>query len=135
MTAQLKTVREASQKLSWAFDSAWTNHMEELIRICADEERGHRNSGPDFSAFHPGAASIKDCARMFAVKRIAEYLQGATMPKGKDYLHFQKSAFYAAAMVDEFRADLEKALSGFSVPELAQLDYCDFVKVKTPKAA
>jgi len=69
-------------------------------------------------------------AKLFAVKRVAEYLNGEKMPSGKDYLHFQPSCFIAAGLVDEYSADIRTAWAEFDIAALAALDYCHFVKVR-----
>lgn len=75
-------------------------------------------------------ASVNEAARLFAVKRVAEYMQGEKFPSGKDYLHIQKSCFYAAGIVDEYRQIVEKAWKDFDIAKLAELDYTAIVKVK-----
>jgi hypothetical protein len=64
---------------------------------------------------------------MFAVKRIAEYLTGQRMPRGRDFLHTQRSCFYAAGLVDAHRKVIRKAWRKLPIAELAELDYCEFV--------
>ncbi len=126
----LTQIRKAFDAIYWVFDSKNTNYAQKLLEQCKGEEKGHRGWGPDFAKYHPDAASVTDCAKVFAVKRIAEYLTGAPFPKGKDYLHFQLSCFTAAGMVDEFGDELRTALAAFDLAQLAALDYCDFVKVR-----
>jgi hypothetical protein len=101
--------------------------------MCKTEEKGHRGWGPDFYQHHTSdTASVGDAAKMFSVRRIAEYMNGQDLPKGKDFLHIQKSCFYAAGLVDEYRDRIAKLWSeaGISVEELNTLDYCKIVKVK-----
>jgi hypothetical protein len=93
--------------------------------MCLDEEKSHR--GDDFNRSHPNTVSAHVAAKMFAVKRIAEYLTGHRMPRGRDFLHFQRSCFYAAGLVDAHRKIIRKAWRKLPVQELAALDYCEFV--------
>lgn len=126
----IKIARRAFAALPQSLNRGWGNdYLDQFLALALEEERGHRRWGSDFAKHHPGAASAPDCARMFCVKRIAEYLNGEAMPKGKDYLHIQKSCFFAAALVDEFRADIEKAWAGENLAELAALDYVTLVRV------
>jgi len=129
----LKLTRKAYNALSDLDRKHTTAYREELFRLCKAEEKDHRGFIPStFNEHHPDAASIADCARMFAVLRIAEYMKGDSFPAGKDYLHFQKSAFYAAGIVDEYRDEIDLAWSaeGLNIEELAKMDYCQLVSPK-----
>lgn len=128
----MKTTKEKIELVEAAFSALyplgnirWTNYPEQLRKMCLEEEKRHRADG--FSSSHPQAVSANVAAKMFAVKRIAEYLTGDKMPKGKQYLHTQRSCFYAAGMVDAYRKEIRKAWKGIPVSELAELDYCEFV--------
>jgi len=122
-----KEINKAFCAISGVFYCKNTNWAERLFDQCRAEEKSHRGFGHDFNKYHPNAVSIADCARLFAVHRIAEYLTGAKFPTGQDYLHTQTSCFIAAGMVDEFGDELREALAGFDLAELAQLDYVQFV--------
>jgi hypothetical protein len=106
-----------------------TPHFRALVALCAEEEKGHRGFMTSFLKYHPNAPGVKACARFFAVHRIGQYLAGGRMPEVKDFLHLQKSAFLAAAIVAEWpdhcRAALDRA--GVKPEELATLDYSTFV--------
>lgn len=131
----IKLVTKAYQELAFLDNLDWTHHREELFRMTRDEEKGHRGWGPDFSKHHTSdTASIADCARLFAVKRIAEYLSGTPMPKGQDFLHIQKSCFYAAGLVDEYGEKIREAWKGFDLDVLKELDYCAVVHVREEAA-
>ena len=122
---KIKLVETAFSALYPLENITWTNYPQELFRMCLDEEKSHR--GDDFNRSHPNTVSIAIAARMFAVKRIAEYLTGQRMPRGRDFLHFQHSCFYAAGLVDAHRKIIRKAWSKLPVQELADFDYCEFV--------
>ncbi len=123
--------RKAYDALSELDRKHMTAYRTELFNLCKAEEKDHRGFIPStFNEYHPNSSSIADCARMFAVLRIAEYMKGDSFPTGKDYLHFQKSAFYAAGLVDEYRNEIDLAWSaeGLNIEELAKMDYCELVK-------
>lgn len=135
MKTKLKLINEAFDALRWAFDHCSPNHAERLLDLCKEEEKGHRGFMPDFAKYHTAKTiGVTQAAKLFAVKRVAEYLEGERMPAGKDYLHFQKSAFYAAGMVDEYSKEITTAWTNFDLAALASLNYTDFVKVKTEAA-
>lgn len=122
-------IQTAFDQLHTLNNHNWKNYREALLEMCQEEERGHRGCLPEFNRYHtPDTIGIKDAAKLFAVKRVAGYLCGERMPKGKDFLHTQKSCFYAAGLVDEYRKEIRKAWRGLDVAALAELDYCEFVK-------
>ena len=100
-----------------------------LVAICAQEEKDHRGWGPDFAKYHPHAPSVQQAARFFAVHRIGEYLAGKAAPEVRDYLHLQRSAFHAAAVVANYETYLRTRMeaAGISAESLAALDYCTYV--------
>lgn len=134
--SKINLINTAAQKLCWAFSSNHVNWGERLIDECAKEERGHRKWGPDFRSHHTAdTISVMQAAKLFAVKRVAEYLTDAKPLQPRDYLHCQKSCFTAAGMADEFRAEIMAAWDGLPLAELAALDYSEFVNVRQQKAA
>lgn len=138
MKQQLKLINSAFDKLSWVFDACTTNYAERLLHQCVIEERSHRGFlGGDgsFASCHPGAASANQCAKQFAVLRVAEYLCGHKFPSGKDYLHTQTSCFIAAGIVDEFGKEIRIAWNDFDFQKLTDLDYLDLVQPDRKKEA
>lgn len=126
----MKQVKMAFDALSQVFYSAYHNYADQLLEQCKAEEKSHRGFMPEFKRCHTGdSVSVGDSAKMFAVKRVAEYLLSGKYPSGQDYLHMQKSCFIAAGIVHEFDHEVRKAWLEFDVESLAALDYCDFVKV------
>lgn len=125
----LKQIDQAFKALSRAFYCANRNHAEDLHAMCKAEERDHRGWGPDFYRYHSSAPSVSMVGKLFAVKRVAEYLNGEKEPSGSHYLHIQKSCFLASAMVCEFGDDIRKAWTEYDIPAMAKLSYTDFVKV------
>lgn len=127
----IKLARKAYDALQPLNNISWTNHREQLFAMCKAEEKDHRRFMNNFRESHTDdTASVSDAAKLFAVKRIAEYMLGEDFPKGKDFLHIQKSCFYAAGLVDEFRDRIAALWSKMNIEELNNLDYCAIVKVK-----
>lgn len=128
----INLVKKAFYALAPLDNIDWNSHREKLFQLCRDEEKNHRGFMCGFRESHTSdTASVNEAARLFAVKRIAEYLQNERMPQGKEHLHIQTSCFYAAGIVDEFRERIEKLWADFDIPALANLDYCQIVKVKS----
>lgn len=131
MKTKLKLINDAFERLSWAFDSSWRNYANELFELCQSEEKEHRGCLPEFTRCHTSdTITVNQAAKLFAVKRVAEYLlPGAKPLLPRDYLHCQKSAFLAAGMADEFRDKIMEAWKPFDLVELDSLSYTEFVKV------
>lgn len=126
---------KAARALSIAVDNlSWSKYFSKLVEICESEERQHR--GGTFAQYHPHAPSVKATGRFFAVHRIGEFLNGARMPTAGDFLHFQISAFQAAAIVSNYRAECVAALErvGISAEYLAGLDYSALVSPEAEEA-
>lgn len=105
------------------------HYRAELLTLACNGEREHRNFADNFAAHHPGAASVRDCARTLAVLRLAEYLTGARqMPVPGDYLTTPAYVLHAAALVAEYRGLISAAWCGLDVAALAEADYCALVK-------
>lgn len=147
-----KQIKQAFEALDRVFYAEMTNHAQSLLDQCKAEEKQHRRYAIDrcaeFNKYHPEAITITESAMLFAVKRVAEYiLHPDNMPKGKDYLHFQKSAFIAAGIADEFgrAVAMEWAKSFLTQDTLinrnalsrqfSELDYTDYVKAVAPVTA
>ncbi len=125
----IRQVKRAFDLLDQVFYSRSRNHASDLLKQCTAEEKDHRGCCSDFAQYHPGACSITEAAKMFAVKRVAEYLNTprAEYPSGQAFLHFQRSCFWAAGIADEFAAEVRNAWTAQNIAELADLDYCHFV--------
>ncbi len=134
MTARetIKLANKAYNKLEPLNNISWNSYREKLFKMCVAEEKDHRGFMSDFREHHTSdTASVNDAARLFAVKRIAEYLtRPESVPKGKDFLHIQPSCFQAAGIVDEYKETVLKCWEGLDIAQLAELDYCAIVKVK-----
>lgn len=131
MNTQTKLARKAYDALEPLNNITWQSYREQLLKLCIAEEKDHRGFMSDFRESHTAdTASVMDAAKLFAVKRLAEYLTGDPMPKGKDFLHIQKSCFMAAGIVDEYAERVRACWQGFDIKELAALDYTQIVKVK-----
>jgi len=126
----VKLVNSAFSTLDFLNNKSWVNHLEKVFKMAIFEEKQYRSG--DFAKHHPNALCAADCARSFIVKRVAEYLQGATMPSGKDFLHMQPSALYCAGLVDEYRTEIMEAWTGQDLPALASIDYVQLVSPANP---
>ncbi len=134
MNSKIKLIAEAFARLDVLNNQRMTSYRERLLAECVGEEKEHR--GHDFSRFHTSdSVSVHTAAKLFVVHRIAQYLKGDKLPKVRDYLHIQRSCFFAAALVVEYRKEIRRAWKGLSIAELAALDYCEFVKVRPSAAA
>lgn len=132
----IKLARKAFQELNHVFYSENVNYADRLLRLCKEEERDHRGFMDGFRRSHTDdTASVSDAAKLFAVKRVAEYLLGAKYPTGQDFLHTQTSCFLAAGIADEFAEKVRIAWKPFELRELVALDYTDIVKVRREAAA
>lgn len=131
---QITLAREAFDLLLPLDNLSWHPYVSRLLAMCKEEEKAHRGFGTDFNAYHPNAATLADCAKAFAVKRIAEYLLGDPMPKGKDFLHCQKSCFQAAGLVNEYRKEIQGAWAGIDYAQLRDIDYVVLVGKATEPA-
>ncbi len=131
-----KQIKEAFEALYYVFDHLTVNHAQKLLEECEKEERGHRGFMDNFNQCHTSdTIGTKDAARLFAVKRVAEYLNGTKFPVGQEYLHMQRSCFTAAGIADEFGRDVRGVWTQEQIEELTKLDYTDFVKVRKELAA
>ena len=128
-----KLVDNAYSRLDVLNNIKWTAYRDKCFEMACEEERQHRRGKPD-GWIYPKGASIQGAARLFVVKRIAEYMLGDRVPSIGDILHFQPSAIYAAAIVANYPDEIRAAWDGkrnngltLNVSELAALDYCVFV--------
>lgn len=138
---ETKLINEVWHKLAEKLNHQdWTHHADKLLEICLQESKAHdRWRG---SSENPRGISITTEAKYFAVKRIYEYMNGHTPPKPEDYLHMQKSCFYAYAIVWDFGGlqGIDRDILGpimLKHDELfktvANWDYCDLIKVEDRK--
>lgn len=131
MKTTLKDIRVAFAALEILNQLTWTPYLDRAFETALEEEKGHRGFAPEFSRHHTAdTIGASDAARLFIVKRVAEYLSGERMPRGKDYLHTQKSCFWCAGLVHKYRKEIRKAWRKLDVASLAALNYCEFVKVR-----
>jgi len=129
---KLKQIKDAYEILDNAFYSAMTNYAEQMIALSIAEEKQHRTG--DFNQYHTSdTIGAKDAAKLFCIKRVAEYILSEKYPVGADYLHTQKSCFFAAGIAAEFGEKIKAdwIAAGFDLSAIANLNYTDFVKVKT----
>ena len=127
-----KLVDNAYSRLDVLNNIKWTAYRNKCFEMACEEERQHRRGKPG-GWIYPKGASIQGAARLFVVQRIAAYMLGDRVPSIGDILHFQPSAFYAAALVANYAEDISKALAGMDLRALADLDYCEFVHNDQPR--
>jgi hypothetical protein len=125
-------IAKAYGLLSGVFYSESTNYAEQLFDCCKEEEKRHRGFADGWQRCHPNGCTVAEAARLFSVKRVAEYLTGERMPRGKDYLHTQRSCFIAAGIAHEYRKQIRAAWKGLPVELLAGMDY---IKAVSPERA
>jgi hypothetical protein len=125
----LATVKASARSLALVDNTTSRANFRALVALCAAEEKAHRGLMSSFREYHPFAPSVADTALFFAAHRIGQYLVGDKLPNVADYLHLQKSAFQAAAMVAEHADFLYTQLAKVGIPpaQLAALDYSTFV--------
>lgn len=122
-TEHRKLITKAYDALYILDNQNWTSYRQQLFELCQKEEREHRGSRSGFGA------SVADCARMFTVRDIAEYLLfPKRAPKTKDFLKMRRSCFMAAALVATYRKEIRKAWKGQDIAAIAALDYCQIIK-------
>lgn len=131
----IANVDRVAQELAYRLDNiSWTRYFWQLVKLCEEEEKSHR--GWNFARHHPHAPGVKATGRFFAVHRIGQYLTWSVrLPEARDYLRLQRSAFQAAAIVENYRAECIEALqrAEVSAEYLAGLDYVAFVSPEDVK--
>jgi len=125
----ISAARKAWDALHTLDNQRQRNYRSEFLALAVTGERQHRKFADRWSAHHPGAASVTDCARTMAVVRLAEYLTGArNMPEPVDYLSTPPECLFAAALVAEYRGLINEAWRGLDVDSIASADYCALVR-------
>jgi len=125
----ISAARKAWDALHALDNQRQRHYRAELLALAVTGERQHRKFADRWAAYHPGAASVTDCARTMAVVRLAEYLTGArNMPVPADYLSTPPECLLAAALVAEYRFLILEAWRGLDVDALAAADYCALVQ-------
>lgn len=92
-----------------------------------DEEKGHRHFCPD--GVRCGLAT-RQAARLFAVRQIAQFLNGDKSPEPREWLHIRPSYLTACALVAEYQKQIEQAFDavGVNYNDLLSLDYAELNK-------
>ena len=91
----IKTIRKAFDALSFVTGGSCRDFVADFLAQCKQEEKSHRGWGPSFDKYHPNAATIADCAKLFAVKRVAEIMTTGTLSQYES-LARALNAFHAA---------------------------------------
>jgi hypothetical protein len=125
---QITYFRDSWRKLKYALSSIhYGEYGNQYMRLIVDEEKAHRR------CFRPEGykcgLTVPEASELFAVKRISEALLGTGWtPTVKDYIHTQKSAFFAYSLVGNYREELATALKDFDLKILTTIDYAELVK-------
>ena len=92
-----------------------------------DEEKGHRHFCPD--GVRCGLAT-RQAARLFAVRQIAQFLNGEKAPEPREWLHLRPSYLTACALVAEYREQIMRAWGEVNVcvADVLALDYAELNK-------
>lgn len=87
-----------------------------------EEEKGHRQFCPEGVKC---GLTTRQAARLFAVRQVSEFLNGATIPHPSEWLHLRPSYLTACALVAEYRKQIEQAFDAAHVNynDLLALDY------------
>jgi hypothetical protein len=75
-------------------------------------------------------ASINDCAKMFAVKNIAESLLKPNQYQIKDLIRLRKSCLYSQSVVENYKDKILDAWKDEDLKYLANLDYIALIDWK-----
>jgi hypothetical protein len=109
-----------------ADNKGFAKYGTELLNVCLEESKSHDR----FRGSYIGRGmSIKEEARFFALSRVLEsvYNLAEYKPNLKDFLHIQKSVFYAYALGQEFKKNIKTAISKDEAQEIVNLDYCELI--------
>jgi hypothetical protein len=127
-TAQInRIVAKAYDALQVLDNMSMKAYRRQCFDMALQEERDHRKGAPDGRKW-PKGATPHAAARLFVVKRIAEALIATDASKATvaDFINWQGSAFYAASLVANFRAEILRVLDGQDIAALADLGYVAF---------
>lgn len=121
----VKLIKESWSKIEYIFASiSWGQYGRQFLALSTAEEKDHRGF-----CGHKYGLTISESAKLFCVKRIVEALNGEHVPEIKDFLHSQKSWFFAHSLVANYREEIERAFIGVDREKILSLDYAELVKV------
>ena len=124
---QVKLINRAFDALEVLNNQVMSPLRNRYLEQNIEEEKGHRRFKPDGIKC---GLTTREAARLFCVRQIAEYLNGAATPEPKDWLHLRLSNLTACALVAEYGAQIKAAWSesGISIDDLLALDYAELNK-------
>ena len=105
----------------------WTKYAQNLIDDCCKSERQHRKSYCDGRKYPKGFSS-EMAGRYFAIRYMAEFLNGSPRPQIKDLLHLKKEYVYAASVFENYTEEVTNAIGGL-VSDILELDHVKLVEV------
>lgn len=125
---KIKLIKDVWQKLDYVLQGIHGgNYGKEYLNLNIREEKNHDRSRPN--GIRRGL-SIIEASKLFAVRQIVEALtdEEKHKPKVKNYLYLRKSVFYAWALVENYKEEIEKALQGVNYDDVLALDYRELIK-------
>ena len=121
----MKKVNQAYSKLYFLSNITWTPYREELFKIEKENEKKHRSG--TWYEFHDNYASVSDCAKMFVVKNIAEFLTYGCKYTIKDILKIRKGCILAQSVVENYQDKILEHWKDEDLNYLANIDYVSLV--------
>jgi len=125
-TKQIKLINDAWRRMSNVFSTVGCGIYGKIyLDLNLQEERKHDRFRP---ATIKRGISVNQAARFFAVKRIAEYMNGRKKPDVGEFIFVLTSAYYAFSLVKQYKKELKKALKKIDLDEILKMDYCKLVE-------
>ncbi len=122
----IKLINQAWDRIYYCIHSQASDYViSEYLKLNIQEEKRHDNFRP--SGISRGI-TINQAGKFFAVKQIAEYLQGENPPDVKYYIDLRQSCFYAYSLAMKYREELQKALAEIDLSAIVALDYSKLVE-------
>lgn len=124
---QIKLINRAFDALEVLNNQTMSPLRNRYLSQNIEEEKGHRRFKPDGVRC---GLTIREAARLFCVRQIAEYLNGAETPAPNQWLHLRLSNLTACALVAEYGEQIKAAWAefGIAIDDLLALDYAELNK-------
>lgn len=123
---QIKLVNAAWAQIAYVLNNiSWHAYGDKYLAENVAEEKGHRGFCAGRNDY---GLTVAQSAKLFAVRQIAEYLNGGKLPEIRDYIACRKSVYTAASLVENYRDKLSAALADYDLNEIIALDYAKLVK-------
>ena len=107
-----------------ALERGWADHRNQLLDLCLEGEKRHRNGHPAPAGFSRMAA-----ARYFATKWLREAAEREKPVRPSEALRLRPDCFLALAMADdeELGPQLKAWVKGVNWDEFNKLDYVELM--------